>query len=622
MHQLRFICFFLATTALVCGCNTRRHVDWSVAHTPVCLAQSNAPRLGMSIPTAADFPGAAQGFQKRDNWFVDAEGRYALFRGVNIGSQSKKGPFYLPIRIQDYRDFNGELGRLSPCLDAMKSLGFNIVRLLVTWKSLEPIPDFNLVEKQLNALDAFVDALYERGMFVIVDFHQDIASDLYGGDGFPDWALAVDPEHPLPEQPVHPSSNWYLRYADFCPSVANLFDWRWPWKQPLNKSVRYSEYCFWHNRTDNQLWHLTAYPVQSNFLSILSQAANHWNKNPAILGYEPFNEPNDVGMTRSDFEENYLTPFYTNAYAAIHVRDTNSFLFLEPRTDWNIIPTDANESGLNIVTHADQIHTFLGENAGESFLKPQNTNSATAVFSFHFYDPWTVLHSKFWLGDCMKNKEKSWPPMFQTMISAATNRNLIPFLTEFGAQNDWRTHGTPLKPGTYDTQDRAYLDLTFEQIEHYFLNATIWCYDFYADSASQLDDWNAENLSILSTTFSNTWSVHNADIIARPYPMRSSAKPASFSYDLQLKQMSLVLQGRPVSAPTIIFVPRDIVYTNGFEVAATSRDLLWDDQKEVLYWSPDIAAQTNQIIIRPPGGLNHGQPSLSTATNRMCFLPR
>ena len=83
----------------------------------------------------------------------------------------------------------------------LKNLGFNIVRLLVMWKVIEPRPnpDLNQLlsegERYLHLVKEVMDVLYEHGLFVIIDFHQDIAHEIYGGDGFPDWALAIDEFH-------------------------------------------------------------------------------------------------------------------------------------------------------------------------------------------------------------------------------------------------------------------------------------------------------------------------------------------------------------------------------------------------------------------------------------------
>src|SRR6185295_11772761 len=106
----------------------------------------------------------------------------------NFAGKSKAFP-YLPFPIEDFANAQPELDRL-------RELGFNFVRLLVMWKALEPTPqaqpEILSAEGQayLGNVKKIIDALYDRGIFVLVNFHQDIAHEIYGGDGFPDWALA------------------------------------------------------------------------------------------------------------------------------------------------------------------------------------------------------------------------------------------------------------------------------------------------------------------------------------------------------------------------------------------------------------------------------------------------
>lgn len=581
-------------------------------------------------PGTDPFPGNARDLSKKENWFVDADGRYVLFRGVNIGTQSKFGPFYLPLRLNATNDFDAELKRISPCLDALQQLGFNVVRLSVIWKGLEPLPGKGLSKEYVEALGKFVDALYRRDCFVIVDFHQDIASDWYGGDGFPDWALAVDGKHPLPGSLPGSNPHWYLRYEDVWWPMNFCLNPHWPWQPALNDLVRNTERSFWSNRCDNVLWNLKDYPIQSAFVHTVGSLAETWKTNPAIIGYDLFNEPNDVGFDRAVFEKKYLTRFYTNALREIRetAGDTNSFVFVEPRTDWDFLPANASEGSLSFIENGKQIHCFLGEDDPQTFLYPGGTNSSVkAVFGFHFYDSWTSLWAGLGLGDSMANKQREWPGIFQATMSAATNRNLIPFLTEFGAQNSWRRFSTSLEKGIYDTEDRAYLDLGLREVEKNLLNATLWDYDFYAnDSGRGVGQWNGETFSLLTQTGENSWAVRNADIIARPYPMRSSAKPELVYFNLKSKHAAIVLSGKPVAAPTVIYVPRDIQYTNQFEVIATSPVLKWDDEKQLLYWEPNSTLGTNQIVIYPRGDFHaetlpaESRALLELTTNHLTFL--
>ena len=140
---------------------------------------------------------------------------------MNFGSRSKLPP-YLPIAPLETKelsqlDLKKEIESVKSELDLMKNLGFNIVRLLISWKAIEPRPNPNLEEllpegrEYLTYMKEIIDELYARKIYVILDFHQDIANEAYGGDGFPDWALAIDKEHERPKA-SHPDKKWQIKY--------------------------------------------------------------------------------------------------------------------------------------------------------------------------------------------------------------------------------------------------------------------------------------------------------------------------------------------------------------------------------------------------------------------------
>ena len=217
----------LAAAALWCVSSTRtRHG----------LAESRtypAPRCaGEASPGPATFAvGSAREFDRDRDWLRDAAGRYVLLRGVNLASRSKRAP-YLPVLPLETTTLDGaavarELDRLRPELCRLQDLGVSVVRLLVIWKGIELDHEEGRADlaprgrAYLEALRQVVDVLYELGIFVILDFHQDVASELYGGDGFPDWAVAIDEAHPRPTTVPAPTEMWGARYFDILP------DW-WP----------------------------------------------------------------------------------------------------------------------------------------------------------------------------------------------------------------------------------------------------------------------------------------------------------------------------------------------------------------------------------------------------------
>jgi aryl-phospho-beta-D-glucosidase BglC (GH1 family) len=584
---------------------------------PIPIQKAAAPRQPfLAITNALSRyrfePGRAQDISKEGTWFKDSEGRYVLFRGVNIGSQSKFSPLYLPLRVNSFADVQAGLESISNCVTMLKDLGFNVVRFTVMWKGVEPTLSANVSPDYLNAVRTITDELYKNGIFVFIDFHQDIAHEIYGGDGFPDWAVVVDERHPWPSEPPAPNQDWQLRYVQL------------PWYVRMASGITKSECddvrktlnAFWMNDVENDRIGMKDIPAQAMEIGAVAKAAQFFKDDPAILGYEPFNEPNTVGLSKTNFEEQYLIKFYWRVLSEVRKVDTNAFLFCEPRTDWTIYPASAPEyDGQNFVKTPNDIHTFLGEADGSSFLAPDapdTENPDKLVFSFHFYDPKTMEKAAypwylFWLRpDSMKRKEEEWPGLFESIVDAAKTRGIIPFMTEFGAEAGWGHFSTDLRKGIYDTQDRAYLDLGFQEIEKHLLNTTLWVYDFYTPGS---EEWNSESFS-LRNDFSlleyepgttNQWGLRNADILARPYPMRSSAEPTLLNFDVGTRQAVIMLRGKPVNAPTVIYVPNDIQYTNQFEVQATSRDIYWDHENQLLYWAPDPHSDVHEIVIYPKG---------------------
>ncbi|MFL6512495.1 MAG: cellulase family glycosylhydrolase [Nitrososphaera sp.] len=539
---------------------------------------------------------------KNDSWFNDDQGRYLLFRGVNFASRTKLAP-YLPIAPLETKnlsqlDLKKEIKSVEPELDRLRDMGFNIVRLLISWKAIEPRPNANLDEllpegkQYLTFVKEIIDELHARNLYVFLDFHQDIAHELYGGDGFPDWALATNLEHKLPEP-------------------SNLRDKKWMIKYITNKSVKNTLTSFWRNdlthiEGENKLEH---FPVRTHLEKTIGQTAKYFRSlnngkgHPAILGIEPFNEPNPAGLPKEQFEKDFLVDYYRNVDLEIRKFDPDVFIFMEPNVGWTI-PSSSNgqdsdksvldlfSSGpfsakdafnMNLVQNvmvegkvdSKQLITFLPKN-----LSSISTFGRNGVLSVHYYDMMAIASSFMKIPENMYAFKRQWPLIFAQLANAARERGLIPFLTEFGGSQEAE-------------QVEEYLNLTFEQIEAHLLNATIWNYDLYNTKEGK-DNWNLENFSLLGPNR----TPRNLDVVARPYPMRSSAEPVLLFFDIESKYATIILKGKVVEAPTVIYIPFNLHFTPEFTVwATTSKQIEWDKDNQLLYWYPAKELTLNQIII-------------------------
>jgi uncharacterized membrane protein HdeD (DUF308 family) len=532
-----------------------------------------------------------KGIWKSGSWFRDEHSRYVLFRGVNFGSRSKMPP-YLPIAplgadAVTEVDLKKEIELVRPELDLMKNLGFNIVRLLVSWKALEPRPNPNLDEllpegrQYLTYMKEIVDVLYSRNIHIILDFHQDIANEIYGGDGFPDWALAIDKEYERPKR-SQPDNKWQIKYM-------------------INKSLRRTFKLFWENNLTNLEEGLENYPVRTHLEKTIGQAVkffksmNNGDLHPAILGVEPFNDPHPSVLPKKEFETKYLVEFYNNVHAEISKIDKDLFIFIEPRADWTVegglpitygaSPLDVKESfKLDFIKKvmvdknidARKLTTFLPDNIASTSGSLNNNG----VLSVHYYDAMAVASSFIAIPESMYTYKAQFPVIFAQLREAATSRGLVPFLTEFGAFQEAE-------------QVREYLDLQFDQIEAFLLNSTLWNYDLY-NTEDGKDNWNFENYSLLGPNR----KPRNIDVVARPYPMRSSAEPTFLFFDIESKYACIILRGKVVSEePTVVYIPYDIHYSPEFTVWVTSNELKWDKANHLIYWYPSKNQRNNQLII-------------------------
>lgn len=535
-----------------------------------------------------------KGIWKSGSWFRDEEKRYVLFRGVNFGSRSKMPP-YLPIAPLDVHDISKldlkkEIESVKTGLDLLKNLGFNIVRLLISWKAIEPRPNPNLEEllpegrKYLEYMKEIIDELHARNLYIILDFHQDIANEVYGGDGFPDWAIVIDEEHEKPKPPTKPDKKWQFKYM-------------------INKSLKETLKSFWENDLTNLDEGLKNYPVRTHLEKTIGQTVKFFKSlndglgHPAILAIEPFNEPHPSTIPKKEFEAKYLMDYYRNVNSEIEKFDKTLFIFIEPRVDW-IMPADSGgmpvsygASPLDVKSSFKMdfiknvmVDKKLVTKKLETYL-PSDLNSISrfgnnGVLSFHYYDTLAVASSFVKIPESLYTYKIEFPVIFSQLSQAATERGLIPFITEFGAFQEAE-------------QIREYLDLQYNQIEAFLLNATIWNYDLYNTEEGK-DNWNYENYSLLGPDR----KPRNVDAVARPYPMRSSAEPILIFFDIDSKYASIVLKGKVFTGePTVIYIPFDIHYSPEFTVWSTSNELKWDKMNNLLYWYPSKDQDYNQLVI-------------------------
>lgn len=118
--------------------------------------------------------------------FVDRFGRQRLFRGVNV---VYKAPPYHP----DVEHFHANVSFSARDVDILADLGLNSIRLGVMWPGAEPRRgEWN--RHYFKVLKQIVERCHQKGIYVLLEFHQDNFGPRFCGEGFPTWL--VEPAFP------------------------------------------------------------------------------------------------------------------------------------------------------------------------------------------------------------------------------------------------------------------------------------------------------------------------------------------------------------------------------------------------------------------------------------------
>lgn len=225
----------------------------------------------------------------------DEHGRDVLLRGVNTGGRSKWAPF-VPFPIDAEIDEAAFAAEAEQFFARLPPWGINVVRLLFSWEALEPAPG-QYDARYLDRYAAMVDAAWAHGLRVVVDFHQDIYTSTFCGDGFPPWTL---PQDPPPQQHECPDADWGLKYV-FDGDVQAAFDRFWADEDGLH----------------------------AQFLAMWGQMIARVGDHPGVVGLEILNEPGSG--TASDiaaWKQETLNPFHSMVVAALREQAGEELLIL------------------------------------------------------------------------------------------------------------------------------------------------------------------------------------------------------------------------------------------------------------------------------------------------------
>ncbi|KAI9327264.1 glycoside hydrolase superfamily [Obelidium mucronatum] len=246
--------------------------------------------------------------------FIDELGRSRIFRGTNV--VYKAFPFAPDIRpdaIPRY-SFN------QADVDILKNHATTVIRLGVMWPGVEPERgQYNLT--YLETMKSIVKMCDDAGIYVLLDFHQDIFSEKFCGEGVPMFA-AQPREGRVESQSISRSTTREYHRKRIARNTNSIYT-----KEP--KLSR--------KHTKDSM--ITTDGLRDSFVSYWKLVAETFLPFKNILGYDLINEPWNGNVFKDPSLSNPLVankknlqPFYDILSEGIRSVDPNALIHFEPVT--------------------------------------------------------------------------------------------------------------------------------------------------------------------------------------------------------------------------------------------------------------------------------------------------
>lgn len=382
-----------------------------------------------------------------DGVIRDPGGRTTILRGVNLANAHKKKPYLSDFGPADY-------------VALREKYGFTVLRFLVTWAAIEPQKGV-YDERYLDEVAKRMAWAKDAGLLVVVDMHQDLYGEGFqGGDGAPRWTCDE------------------ARYAAFVPTEPWFFGSQDPNVQAcVDRFFEQGE-------------------VRTHFVAAWKRLARRLKDEPAILGFDPLNEPYWGTFSILAFEEEKLAPFYVEVAKAVREEAPGWLVFAEPSASRNVgYPTRLPKLPIDDVVYAPHSYDVDAE-SGKGFDGARRE----------------ALLGK--LRDLRREADA---------MGAAL------FIGEYGGNAD--------APGIV-----PYMDAQFDGIAAAVAGSAYWAFD-KDDGYGFLRPDGSEKKVL-------------ADVVARPYPSRVAGKLVAYDVDDASGRATIRYQpDAALAEPTEIVVP-------------------------------------------------------------------
>ncbi len=410
--------------------------------------------LVLALCGCGDGNSTAPRWQVARGFIRDPEGRAVILRGVNLSSVHKQKPYFDFHVEADYRRIRDDWG-------------MNSVRFLIEWAAVEPARGV-YDAAYLDEVAKRIEWAQAAGLWVVIDMHQDVYGEGFAGNGAPRWTC--DEARYAAYVPTTP---WFLNYTD--PNVVACYD-------GLYGSAE----------------------LRGHFIEAWRRVATRLAGYPAVLGFDPMNEPYWGSAPVSDFEAATLGPLFAEVTTAVRGAAPHWLAFIEPASSRNL-----------------------------GFATSYQTLPKDAVYAPHSYDQAAEGGAGF-----VPSKRADVIANLAALAREADGLGAALWIGEYG--------GVAANPGI-----REYMDAQYDGAGAVGAGMMYWHYG-KDGGYGLLDASGAEKPELLDT-------------LVRPYPERVAGDAVTYAWDEATSTFTLSFVPRAAGGPTVLSVPARR-YPAGFQV--------------------------------------------------------
>ncbi len=495
-------------------------------------------------------------------YIADDQHRVVILHGATPAGLLEFGPGTSPLFPVEPSAYEGgrcpqNLGksRYPPLCEsdlvAMAALGFNVVRLPISWSVLEPERGrFNAA--LLDRIAQIVDWARALRMYVIIDMHQNGFSH-YVGSG-----TNVNLE----------SNSGAPRWATITDGVPSRVFGQ---NREINPAVFQATTNFWYDRDG----------IQDEYIAAIAQIARRFKDDSSVAGFGVYNEPWIGWNLPPGFDDLLLFPFYRRVIDAITgVHDGLpcwSGFFMPAVCGYRDLGVRDRQHLIFLDTGLMREVTDLPTHLGLPVSSYPNVVLALHAYT-HEYTP-----DKLFLGQTVPNTTYPWGGYDQGWDSAeqeATAMDLALFLEEFGTNPHF---------------DAYILKSDLREAEKHRVGYTFWTWKENGDQNS----WGIFDAPGLKTDSAGCMRAARERMLAAVYPRASADSHLRFRYDPDTGAFSLAASGRSGDAPTIVYIPHQVAGDVSASGGATVSTALRADGSRLAEISPTGGSFTVSLFPRP-----------------------